>query len=40
MEAVSLFQSYLTVGRSSYEFLFGRGHAQPSLDWENGIQAL
>lgn len=30
MEAVHLFQSYLTVGRSSYKFLFSRGHAQPS----------
>lgn len=40
MEAVSLFQSYLTVGRSSYEFLFSLGHAQPSLDWKNKIQVL
>lgn len=30
MEAVHLFQSYLTVRRSSYKFLFSRGHAQPS----------
>lgn len=40
MEAVCLFQSYLTVGRSSYKFLFSRGHAQPSGLEERNTGAL